>query len=174
MKRLSGLALVLTLAVVTALALDVGTPAASTISAPKAAAGTQQRPDLVFILMDDFSLELLETMPEAQRLEREGASFENAFVIDSLCCPSRASILTGQTPHQTGVLTNTPNDPDHPIGGFEAFAQYGNAERSFNVALEKSGYTTGFVGKFLNRYEPKRTRTGSSSRRRICRDGRSR
>ena len=74
MKRLSGLALVLTLAVVTALALDVGTPAASTISAPKAAAGTQQRPDLVFILMDDFSLELLETMPEAQRLEREGAS----------------------------------------------------------------------------------------------------
>ncbi len=153
MKRVSGPTLVLT-AVATVLALVVGVPAASTTPTAQSAAAKQHRPDMVLILMDDFSLELLETMPEAQRLAREGASFENAFVIDSLCCPSRASIFTGQAPHQTGVLTNTPNDPDNPIGGYEAFAQYGNAERSFNVALEDSGYTTGFVGKFLNRYEP--------------------
>ncbi len=154
MKRVSGPTLVLT-AVATVLALVVGVPAASTTPTAQSAAAKQHRPDMVLILMDDFSLELLETMPEAKRLAREGASFENAFVIDSLCCPSRASIFTGQTPHQTGVLTNTPNDLDNPIGGYEAFAQYGNAERSFNVALENSGYTTGFVGKFLNRYEPK-------------------
>ena len=155
MKRVSGPTLVLT-AVATVLALVVGVPAASTTPTAQSAAAKQHRPDMVLILMDDFSLELLETMPEAKRLARAGASFENAFVIDSLCCPSRASIFTGQTPHQTGVLTNTPNDLDNPIGGYEAFAQYGNAERSFNVALENSGYTTGFVGKFLNRYEPKR------------------
>ena len=153
MKRVSGTTLVLT-AIATVLALVVGAPPASTTPTAQTAPVKQHRPDLVLILMDDFSLELLETMPEAKRLARAGASFENAFVIDSLCCPSRASIFTGQAPHQTGVLTNTPNDPDNPIGGYEAFAQYGNAERSFNVALENSGYTTGFVGKYLNRYEP--------------------
>ena len=103
--------------------------------------------------MDDFSLELLATMPEAQRLKAAGATYDNAFVVDSLCCPSRASIFTGQAPHQTGVLTNTPNDYGQPIGGFEAFVQYGNLEKSFNVALQASGYTTGFIGKYMNRYE---------------------
>ena len=123
-------------------------------SAPqRLAAANDNRPNIVLILMDDFSLELLATMPQAQQMKQEGAAYRNAFVIDSLCCPSRTSLFTGQAPHQTGVLTNTPNDPDEPIGGYEAFAKYGNAERSFNVALERSGYTTGFVGKFLNRYE---------------------
>ncbi len=120
---------------------------------PVTAAAAPARPDIVFILMDDFSLELLATMREAGDLAEEGAVYRNAFVVDSLCCPSRASVFTGQPPHQTGVLTNTPNDPDQPIGGYEAFARNGNLERSFNVALEDDGYTTGFVGKYLNRYE---------------------
>ena len=88
-----------------------------------------ERPNIVLILMDDFSLELLATMPNAQRMAGEGATYRNSFVIDSLCCPSRAALLTGQTPHQTGVLTNTPNDPDNPIGGYRAFVQHGNEPR---------------------------------------------
>jgi len=110
------------------------------------------RPDIVLVMMDDFSLELLATMPEAQRMSAEGATYDNAFVIDSLCCPSRAASFTGQTPHQTGVLTNTPNDPDRPIGGYEAFVANGNEQRQVSVALHDSGYTTGFTGKFLNGY----------------------
>jgi arylsulfatase A-like enzyme len=110
------------------------------------------RPDIVLILMDDFSMELLDTMPQAQRMIEEGATYDNAFVVDSLCCPSRASILTGRTPHQTGVLTNTPNDGEQPIGGYEAFVAHGNEKRQFSVTLQDSGYHTGFVGKFLNRY----------------------
>ena len=73
--------------------------------------------------------------------------------MDSLCCPSRTSIFTGRPPHQTGVLTNTANDPSDPIGGYAAFARHGNAQRTFNLALQRSGYTTGFVGKYLNGYE---------------------
>ena len=103
--------------------------------------------------MDDFSMDLLATMRHARRMTLEGASYKNAFVVDSMCCPSRAAIFTGRAPHQTGVLTNNPNHRDRPIGGFEAFAEYGNIEKSFNVALQRSGYTTGFVGKYLNRYE---------------------
>jgi arylsulfatase A-like enzyme len=139
------------LVVLVLLALLAPGPAANaTIPVP---ADVDPRPDVVFVLMDDFSLELLATMPEAQRLKADGASYDNAFVVDSLCCPSRASIFTGQAPHQTGVLTNTPNDYGQPIGGFEAFVQYGNLEKSFNVALQASGYTTGFIGKYMNRYE---------------------
>ena len=55
-------------------------------------------------------------MPQVQAMQREGTSFDRYIVTDSLCCPSRASILTGRYPHSTGVLTNMP-----PAGGFDVF-----------------------------------------------------
>jgi len=111
------------------------------------------RPNIVLVLMDDFSLELLATMPEARRMQASGATYRNAHVVDSLCCPSRSSLLTGRAPHQTGVLTNTPNDPDNPIGGYRAFTRNGNAQKTFNVRLHRGGYATGFIGKYINGYE---------------------
>ena len=45
-------------------------------------------------------------MPHVLALERHGMTFSNYFVSDSLCCPSRASIFTGNFPHDTGVFTN--------------------------------------------------------------------
>ena len=114
-----------------------------------------KQPNIVFVLMDDFSMDLLPTMRSAGAMERQGASYPHAFVTDSLCCVSRASMFTGQYPHQTGVRINTPSslDPTQPLGGYEAFEAYGNGERTFAVRLQQAGYTTGFVGKFLNRYE---------------------
>ena len=111
-------------------------------------------PNIVLVLMDDFSLDLLQTMRNAERMRETGASYPQSYVVDSLCCVSRASIFTGQYPHQTGVLTNTANTPNPvgPIGGWEAFETYGNTERSVNVRLQKAGYTTGFIGKYLNEY----------------------
>jgi N-acetylglucosamine-6-sulfatase len=116
--------------------------------------GTAERPDVVLVLMDDFSLDLLQTMRHARAMAAAGASYPNAFVVDSMCCVSRASILTGQYPHQTGVRTNTANLPNAvgPVGGWEAFRTHGNPGRSFNVRLQRSGYETGFVGKYLNEY----------------------
>ncbi len=104
--------------------------------------------------MDDFSWDLLPTMRQAGDMAREGASYRHSYVVDSLCCVSRTSLLTGQYPHQTGVLANTPNTPNRwgPIGGYEAYATYGNAERSVNVRLHEAGWTTGLIGKFLNKY----------------------
>ena len=114
------------------------------------------RPDVVLVLVDDLSTELLATMRSARTMAARGASYRYAFVVDSLCCVSRASLFTGQYPHQTGVLTNSAagSDPAAPQGGWSAYAAYGNAARSFPVRLKRSGYTTGFVGKFLNEYEP--------------------
>ncbi|QIX25285.1 sulfatase-like hydrolase/transferase [Nocardioides sp. JQ2195] len=122
-----------------------------------AAVTVSPRPNIVLVLMDDFSLDLLQTMRSAESMRRDGASYDAAFVVDSLCCVSRSSLMTGQYPHQTGVLTNTANlpNPYGPIGGFDAFEAHGNPDRSVNLQLQQSGYTTGFVGKYLNAYEPR-------------------
>ncbi len=113
-----------------------------------------KRPNIVLVLMDDFSMDLVQTMRAARDMRRRGASYSHAFVVDSLCCVSRSSTFTGQYPHQTGVRTNTSgNRSGMPLGGWSAFESYGNPDRSFNVALQQAGYTTGFVGKYLNEYE---------------------
>ena len=129
--------------------------------APQAVVGSTRfevrvPPNIVLVLMDDASMDLLPTMRHAGTMRRTGAFYAHSFVVDSLCCVSRASLATGQSPHQTGVRTNTANLPNAfgPIGGWEAFRAYGNAQRSVNVRLQQAGYTTGLVGKYLNEYEP--------------------
>ena len=133
------------------LALVAPSSAAAPTSAGAAVA--EDRPNIVLVLMDDFSVELLSTMREAQRMRRAGADFTNAYVVDSMCCPSRAATLTGLPPHLNGVRINT-GGPDTRQGGYLAFRAHGNQRRTFNVSLNRAGYRTGFVGKFMNRYEP--------------------
>ncbi|WP_165807105.1 sulfatase-like hydrolase/transferase [Nocardioides currus] len=121
---------------------------------PLPATRADQRPNIVLVVMDDFSLDLVKTLRSARDMRRRGADYSHAFVVDSLCCVSRSSIFTGQYPHQTGVRTNTSGTASGmPLGGWSAFESNGNPERSFNVALQQSGYTTGFIGKYLNEYE---------------------
>ncbi|GGD08957.1 sulfatase-like hydrolase/transferase [Nocardioides daphniae] len=112
------------------------------------------RPNVVMVLMDDFSMDLLPTMATAAELAERGATLDH-FVVDSLCCVSRASLMTGQLPHQTGVLTNSSKSAagEGPAGGWAAYRDYGNDARTVSLRLQKSGYTTGFVGKYLNEYE---------------------
>ncbi len=64
-------------------------------------------PNIVFILTDDLSMDLLRFMPHVQAMERLGVTFNNYFVSDSLCCPSRSSIFTGNFPHDTHVFGNS-------------------------------------------------------------------
>jgi arylsulfatase A-like enzyme len=105
------------------------------------------RPNIVYVLTDDLSDDLIEFMPNVQKLMTRGASFTNYFVSDSLCCPSRASIFTGQLPHNTGVYTNI-----YPHGGVYAFAVHNNAQKTFAVTLSAQGYRTALMGKYLNGY----------------------
>ena len=106
-------------------------------------------PNIVFILTDDLSLNLVQFMPHVLAMERDGATFANYFVTDSLCCPSRSSIFTGEFPHDTGVFRN--REPDGGYGGFNA---HGNEPRTFAVALQRGGYRTAMLGKYLNGYHP--------------------
>ena len=129
------------------------TSSASAVAELKPAAAKAQRPNIVVVMLDDFSMDLVQTMRSVQRMRKAGASYPHSFVTDSLCCVSRSSFFTGQYPHQTGVRTNTSNQGTSRLGGWPAYDVHGNPERAFNVRLQEAGYTTGFVGKFLNEYE---------------------
>jgi arylsulfatase A-like enzyme len=109
--------------------------------------GAANRPNIVFVLTDDLSMNLLRYMPAVQGLEQAGMTFDNYYVSDSLCCPSRASIFTGDFPHDTGVYSNQGAN-----GGFEAFHAKGDQNSTFNVALQQAGYRTAMMGKYLNGY----------------------
>ncbi len=117
------------------------------------------RPNIVFILTDDLSMDLLPYMPQVQGLQADGMTFNNYFVSDSLCCPSRSSIFTGDFPHDTGVYTNT-----GAMGGVRAFFDNGDQNHTFNLALQRNGYRTALMGKYLNGYlqGPDRSPVGST------------
>jgi N-acetylglucosamine-6-sulfatase len=105
------------------------------------------RPNIVFVLTDDLSMNLLRFMPQVQAMEQRGLTFENYFVSDSLCCPSRSSIFTGDLPHDTGIFSNV-----GPQGGYHVFYERGEELRTFAMALRRDGYRTAMMGKYLNGY----------------------
>jgi arylsulfatase A-like enzyme len=107
------------------------------------------RPNIVFVLTDDLSWNLVPYMPHVQAMEAEGSTFAHFSVVDSLCCPSRSAIFTGEYPHDDGVFGNSGAD-----GGYGAFQAHHDASASFALALQKAGYRTGFMGKYLNGYTP--------------------
>ncbi|WP_371666989.1 sulfatase [Streptomyces sp. NBC_00289] len=130
------------------------TSPATTTPAPSAAAAAG-RPNIVFMLTDDMSSNLLQYMPEVRKLQSQGTSFSDYVVSNSLCCPSRSSIYTGLYPHNTGVLGN-----EGPNGGFDAFHNNGLERDTFATALKAKGYRTAMMGKYLNGYDPTDTVDG--------------
>ncbi|HZC70575.1 MAG TPA: sulfatase [Jatrophihabitans sp.] len=140
------------------LAAPIGSAAAPTGTASATGTGTAtatatapatNRPNIVFVLTDDLSTDLVRYMPHVRQLAAEGMSFTNYTVTDSLCCPSRTSIFTGEFPHNDGVFLN-----EGPDGGFGAFQANRDEAKSFAPALEDAGYRTAFLGKYLNAYHP--------------------
>lgn len=106
------------------------------------------RPNIVFILADDLDTQSVRYMARTQSLiVDQGTSFKNAFVTDSICCPSRASILRGQYPHNHGVLTVDAN------GGFNAFRGLDRESSTVATWLQGGGYQTVLLGKYFNGYE---------------------
>jgi N-acetylglucosamine-6-sulfatase len=98
-------------------------------------------PNVVLIVVDDATAEDIESMPNVQRLLIDrGTTFANAYSPFPVCCPARATILTGQYPHNHGVLDNAA-----PLGGFPAF----DDSRTLATYLTDD-YATGIFGKYLN------------------------
>jgi len=115
------------------------------------------KPNIVFVLTDDLSDNLVQYMPHVISMEKAGTAFSNYTVTDSLCCPSRASIFSGNFPHDTHVFDNT---KDH--GGFQTFNARGEESSTFATGLQSVGYRTAMMGKYLNGYNPNQKLGGTS------------
>lgn len=155
---LVGGGLVVTLLLIVAAGPDDRTPsgnAAPTSPAAQAAPGERptdvgrpgpgpgDRPNVVLVMADDMRVDDLAFAPHLRRLVAEhGVSFENSFSPFPLCCPARASFMTGQYAHNHKVLWH---EPPFGYGGFDD-------SRTLATSLQEAGYRTGFIGKYLNRY----------------------
>jgi N-acetylglucosamine-6-sulfatase len=139
--------LVITVAAATVAAVGILSPGSATATAKSATATAP--PNIVFVLTDDLAWNLVQYMPQVQQLQHDGMTFTNYTVTDSLCCPSRSSIFTGNFPHDTGVFTNGGDD-----GGYAVFNAKGNQSHTYATKLQARNYATGMMGKYLNGYLP--------------------
>lgn len=112
------------------------------VAAPHTApAGEEPRPpNILIILTDDQRAATLRVMPAVRRwFRRDGTRFTHAFATTPQCCPSRASIFTGEWAHNHGVNNNEQaRQIDH--------------RSTIHAILKEAGYRTAISGKFLNKW----------------------
>jgi arylsulfatase A-like enzyme len=108
---------------------------------PTASAQQDDRPNvLIFVTDDQRATETMWVMPQTRRyFQRGGVHYPNSFAVTPLCCPSRATILTGRYAHNTGVRSN----------GWPRLRNLDLATL-FPRLLRQAGYRTGVVGKLFN------------------------
>ncbi len=109
------------------------------------------QPNIVFLFSDDHALQAISAYherfreiaptPNIDRIAREGALFERSYCTNSICGPSRASILTGKHSHLNGFRNN---DTD----------KFDGSQQTFPKLLRKAGYTTAMIGKWHLVTEP--------------------
>jgi arylsulfatase A-like enzyme len=105
---------------------------------------TQARPNVVLVMTDDQTVEQMRALERVRgQIGRAGTTFTRNFSTFPLCCPSRATYLTGQYSHNHGVQGNMP-----PEGGFYKL----DSRNTLPVWLRDAGYATAHIGKYLNGY----------------------
>jgi N-acetylglucosamine-6-sulfatase len=134
-------------------ALAAGLAAVAALSgsaAGQSKSASAVRPNVVVLETDDQTVESMRMMPNVKTLlADQGVTFDNSFVSYSLCCPSRSTFLTGQYAHNHGVWGNTA-----PIGGYYKL----DSTNTLPVWLQRAGYQTIHLGKYLNQYGTRNAR----------------
>jgi N-acetylglucosamine-6-sulfatase len=112
------------------------------------AAAAAERPNIVFILTDDLDSRSMQYLDGLRNtMANNGTTFNRAYVSDAVCCPSRATILRGQYPHNHGIRGNVA-----PAGGEDKFHDTMKDQSTVATWLNNAGYQTKFVGKYMNEY----------------------
>ena len=113
-------------------------------SGPTVPARGAARPNFVVLMTDDQTNSEMPAMKKTlAQIGARGVSFDRFINTFPLCCPSRATFLTGQFSHNNGVLGN-----GTPVGGYPAL----DKRDTIGSWLQKAGYYTIQVGKYLNGY----------------------
>jgi arylsulfatase A-like enzyme len=113
---------------------------ATALLAPAAA---QARPNIVFVMTDDQTPASTSVQRNVGLIAGEGTTFTQTIASYPLCCPSRATYLSGQYSHNHGVL--------HNAGPFGGYARFDNSN-ALPLWLQRAGYRTMHVGRYLNGY----------------------
>jgi arylsulfatase A-like enzyme len=131
-------------ALATCTALAATAVFAESALAPGVPEAADTRPNVVVLMTDDQTVADLEVMQRTRRLLGEhGVSFARSYVSYPVCCPSRATFLSGQYAHNHHVMGLYP-----PTGGYGRFDRW----NSLPVWLRDAGYATAHIGKYLNGY----------------------
>lgn len=110
----------------------------------------RRRPNVIVVMTDDQTVASVErAMPRTARLARTATTFNSAIVANPVCCPSRAGFFSGQYPHNNGVSANFPGYP-----------RLREKRSVLSAWLQRAGYATAHIGKFLNGYTYYRGRPG--------------
>ncbi len=126
-----------------------GLVAAAAFAGCSTAEEASQPPNVIVVMTDDQAMNTFtrRAMPNTFELLDEGTRFTDAYAMPPLCCPARATMLTGQYPHNHGVVQND-------------YEQLRDKENTLAAWLDEAGYNVGLAGKFLNEYRPKRPAPG--------------
>jgi N-acetylglucosamine-6-sulfatase len=125
------------------------------LSGSASAQAADPRPNILLVVTDDLddradSIARMESLRSL--VTNRGVTFRNAYVTQALCCPSRASMLRGQYPHNTGVVDNN--------GEYGDFVSSGREANTFATWVNDAGYQTAYFGKYLNGYNTTRIPAG--------------
>ena len=149
LAMVAGLMLALTAVAVAGSGLAAFSLTANNMSANAVQTSADTRPNIILVLTDDLDKKSVSRLPKLKTLlVDKGTTFTNAFVTNSLCCPSRATILRGQYSHNHQIFTNV-----RDTGGFDQFAALGHESSTIATWLRTGGYRTALIGKYFNNYD---------------------
>ena len=134
-----------------AVAAAIGVGGTLARSGDAAGGGASARPNVILLLTDDQAAHEMRALPRTRRLiGRRGVTFRRNYVSFPVCCPSRVSFLTGRYMHNHGVEGNRGK-----LGGRRRFHDLDGEAETLPVWLNRAGYYTVHLGKYLNGYPPK-------------------
>jgi N-acetylglucosamine-6-sulfatase len=117
-----------------------------------ASAHPNTHPNMVFVLADDATWEDMMKQPDIRALANHGALFDDFHITNPLCCPSRATFMTGLYPHNTHVEKDNFKGG---VSGWQQFVREGNLKDWLPGRLKDAGYETALCGKLMNGYTNK-------------------